>query len=146
MSRDKILSSIKKNIKQRVKRDDINIDHTTYEDPLKEFIKNLKLNGGDIGDVDEGIVLKASFGVAENGAIYIDHKQGEDRKIYTFYDTITVRLNKNDIVNNMNEAYKKVKIDEFGIFISGPSKTADIEQSLVIGAHGAKILKVIFEG
>ena len=43
----------------------------------------------------------------------------------------------------MYEAYQKIKFDEFGIFLSGPSKTADIEQSLVIGAHGVKELYVV---
>jgi L-lactate dehydrogenase complex protein LldG len=48
----------------------------------------------------------------------------------------------------MHEAYERLKFDRpgFGCFISGPSKTADIEQSLVIGAHGARSLTVFFVG
>lgn len=45
----------------------------------------------------------------------------------------------------MHEAYKRIDTGEYGygVFISGPSKTADIEQALVMGAHGARSVTVI---
>jgi L-lactate dehydrogenase complex protein LldG len=51
-----------------------------------------------------------------------------------------------EIVSNMQEAYARAKQGSFGVFISGPSKTADIEQSLVIGAHGARSCTVFVIG
>ena len=50
------------------------------------------------------------------------------------------------IVNNMHEAYARIEMDpkyNFGTFISGPSKTADIEQALVMGAQAARGVTVI---
>ncbi len=48
----------------------------------------------------------------------------------------------------MHEAYARLAPREigYGLFISGPSKTADTEQALVIGAQGARRCTVFLVG
>ena len=48
-------------------------------------------------------------------------------------------------MNNMHEAYDRICMPETGLgtFISGPSKTADIEQALVMGAQAARGVTVV---
>jgi len=145
MSKNKILSNIKKNINNKVELKEFNVKTTKFKDKKAEFIKNLQNAGGEIIYSIEGfdVVLEGVFGVAENGAILL--KEELDRKKYTYYESIAIILNPNSIVDTMHQAYKRLKINNFALFMSGPSKTADIEQSLVIGAHGAKRLGVYFE-
>jgi len=92
----------------------------------------------DLQDIDIAIV-DGRFGVAENGSIWCDDRDIPFRAIYFIVKTLILIIQKENIVNNMQEAYEKVDISSsnFGVFISGASKTADIEQSLVFGAHGA---------
>lgn len=95
-------------------------------------------------------VLPGYFGVAENGAIWIGDDQIKHRVIYFLTQHLSIVIPANSIVNNLHEAYERIGSDSrfafdqpgFNTFISGPSKTADIEQSLVIGAHGARSLTV----
>jgi L-lactate dehydrogenase complex protein LldG len=93
-------------------------------------------------------ILKGDFGVAENAAIWISERSLPYRVLPFITQHLVLLLDKTALIWNMHQAYQMfdvLKIDDgFGVFISGPSKTADIEQSLVIGAHGAKSLTVIF--
>ena len=89
-------------------------------------------------------LIKAHFGVAENAALWVtDDILGQ--RVSTFIPQyLAIIVNKKDIVATMHQAYDRIGNQEygFGTFIAGPSKTADIEQSLVLGAHGARGLTV----
>ena len=86
----------------------------------------------------EVTILEAQFGIAENGAVWISDKNIFLRVIPFITLHLVLIVNEEQIIENMHEAYERLSsFDEgYGVFISGPSKTADIEQSLVIGAQG----------
>ena len=85
-------------------------------------------------------VLTGEFVVAENGAVWVTDETLKHRVLHFITQHLALVVSSKNIVNNMHEAYKRLSFDgrRFGTFISGPSKTADIEQSLVIGAHGPR--------
>ena len=84
------------------------------------------------------VVIRGQIGVAENGAVWIDEHDMQIRKLPFLTSHLVLVLEKVRTTPDMHEAYKRVDLEQsgFGVFIAGPSKTADIEQSLVIGAHG----------
>lgn len=98
---------------------------------------------GDLDGTDLAI-LHGRVGVCENGAVWIQ-QDVEQRAIYFISEALVILLDRNNLVNNMHEAYKRIDTGEYGygVFISGPSKTADIEQALVMGAHGARDVTVL---
>lgn len=89
-------------------------------------------------------ILKGHFGVAENGAVWITDNLMGDRSIPFISHHLALVIDKNDIVPTLVEGYERLEAHSYnyGTFIAGPSKTADIEQSLVLGAHGPKSMTV----
>ena len=98
------------------------------------------LNGTDVG------VIRGKFGVAENACIWIPQAMKE-KAICFISENLVILLPKSQIVNNMHEAYKRIEFDKeydgYGTFISGPSKTADIAQVLVMGAQAARSATIL---
>ncbi len=88
--------------------------------------------------------IEATLGVAENGAVWLYESQMKNRLLPFICQHLVICLDANKIVPTMHEAYQQVDVakEGYGVFLAGPSKTADIEQSLVIGAHGARSLVV----
>ncbi|MFI5110771.1 MAG: lactate utilization protein C [Terriglobales bacterium] len=113
-----------------------NVDLGTLKDPHE-------LEGLDIA------IIAGEFGVAENGAVWVPGSTlGPHRAIFVVTQHLVLVLPAGQIVHNMQQAYDRIRLERpgFGIFISGPSKTADIEQALVIGAHGARSCSLFLVG
>ena len=95
-----------------------------------DVAKPQDLDGADVS------VVAGSVGCAENACIWIPQNM-KQRAVCFICEYLVIILDRNNIVSNMHEAYSRIEMPElgFGAFISGPSKTADIEQALVYGAQ-----------
>jgi L-lactate dehydrogenase complex protein LldG len=106
-------------------------------------ISSLKSDPHDFSNVTVAI-MQGEFGVAENGAIWLTDANMGDQALPYICEHLILIINKKSIVPTLHEAYDKIGLSTYnlGTFLAGPSKTADIEQSLVLGAHGSKSLIV----
>ncbi|WP_205499808.1 LutC/YkgG family protein [Rufibacter psychrotolerans] len=104
-------------------------------------------NRHQLANVDLAIV-EAHFGVAENGACWVTEEVLGLRVVPFICQHLAILLPKDRLVPLMHDAYASIGSAEYGygVFIAGPSKTADIEQSLVLGAHGPRTLTVFLMG
>ena len=106
----------------------------------KEYLSDLPVQLADV----ELAILQSDLAVAENGAVWIAEDQMGQRVLPFITQHLAVIVKAKNIVATMHDAYSVIGITKqgFGAFVAGPSKTADIEQSLVIGAHGPRSMSV----
>jgi L-lactate dehydrogenase complex protein LldG len=99
----------------------------------------------ELADVDVGVV-RAQFGIAETGAIWLTQEDLVVDALAVLSQHLVVLLDPEQIVPDMHEAYRRVRLNEtaFGCFMMGPSATADIEATPVHGAQGARSLNIFF--
>ncbi len=103
--------------------------------------ESLQLDPHEFKNV-EIAMMQGQFGVAENGAIWLTEQQMGDQVLPYICEHLVLVLCSTEIVPTLYEAYDRIGSSQYGLgtFLAGPSKTADIEQSLVLGAHGPKSL------
>ena len=140
----------------------IDINPLTFDDVKRKFIETSKAVGGqvieaaanddlndsvaeaaDLDGTDVGIV-QGALGVAENGCIWVPQTMKE-KAVCFIAENLVILLSSKALVSNMHEAYRRIEMTDygFGTFISGPSKTADIEQALVMGAQASRSATIV---
>jgi L-lactate dehydrogenase complex protein LldG len=112
-----------------------NVDVAAVTDPHA-------LDGIDVG------VLRGAFAVAENGAVWVEAARLPHAALFVIPEHLVLVVDVAALVDDMHAAYARVAAAgaAYGVFIAGPSKTADIEQALVIGAHGPRSCTVLLVG
>jgi L-lactate dehydrogenase complex protein LldG len=92
----------------------------------------------------EAAVLEGDWGVVENAAIWLPEEKIIHRALPFIAQHLIVLVKVENLLGNMHEVYQKINVADpgYGVFVAGPSKTADIEQSLIIGAHGPRSMVV----
>lgn len=88
--------------------------------------------------VDIGIST-AEFGVGETGSICVDNYSYEARVATMLPPINIVFMNKNNVVDTMTDAFEileQVFDKGYTGFVTGPSRTSDIERVLTLGVHG----------
>lgn len=101
----------------------------------------------ELADLDLA-VLPGALAVAENAAVWIDGDALAHRAVFVIASHLVLVVQARDIVSDLHQAYARLagRPRGYGVFVSGPSKTADIEQVLVIGAQGARTCTVVVVG
>ncbi len=98
-------------------------------------------------DRDQVVVVAGRLAVAENGAVLVDAADLEERADVVRAEHLVVVVPADAIVATMHEAVQQLPLDTgCWWFLSGPSKTADIERALVIGAQGSRRHTVVLDG
>jgi L-lactate dehydrogenase complex protein LldG len=98
----------------------------------------------DLHDVDVGIV-RAVYGVVETGSVWLTRAEFKVDALGFLAQHLVVLLDPAGLVATMHDAYRR-RADfaaPYGVFMTGPTATADIEGVLVHGAQGIRSLTVI---
>ena len=169
-SKEDILKKYRSNIREQFDMPDLSdIQAVTYPNPLLQFINMTKSVGGNAIEVEEWCDINKlirelfpdaveiasnlpGITIATRNPDIVDDASdlnGTDvgiiRGVCFISENLVILLPKSQIVNNMHEAYRRIKFNDYGYgtFISGPSKTADIAQVLVMGAQAARSATVL---
>ena len=107
----------------------------------------LEVAHGRAEPADEVSLSKAFAGVAESGTLVLVSGKDNPTTLNFLPETQIVVVRAGDVVGGYEAAWDRIRaagaLPRTVNWVSGPSRTADIEQTIVMGAHGPRRLHVI---
>lgn len=90
-------------------------------------------------------LVKASYAVADIGSLVFPYDENGTSLPHFLSDCVIALVERNQLLPNQFDLLKKVDVEKSKnmVFVAGPSRTADIEKVLVLGAHGPRRFIVI---
>lgn len=120
---------------------------------IVSLVPEVLLSSVDLAAVDDPhqladldvVILPGALAVAENAAVWLDSQAYPHRALFVIAEHLVLVVHAATVVSHMHEAYARLagRAPGHGVFVSGPSKTADIEQVLVIGAQGPRTCTLV---
>lgn len=94
-------------------------------------------------------ITRCDYLIARFGSVMVSSGLSSGRRLFVYPEIHVVIARSSQVVNELKDALNGIKKKYAGNFpsqitvITGPSRTADIEKTLVMGAHGPKELYVL---
>lgn len=121
------------------------------ESGLSQFLTSNKIqlsSSNEASETTEIGISSCEFLVAHTGSVMVSSAIEGARQSFVYPPVHLVIARKNQIVDYLRSAYSEIQL-KYGdklpsqiTLITGPSRTADIEKTLVLGAHGPRELNV----
>jgi L-lactate dehydrogenase complex protein LldG len=119
-------------------------------DVVEMFARNAELAGftvhrGVSPDLPDAGVSEASWGIAETGSVVLEASVDEPRSRSLLPWVHVSVLREDRVVADLDELLARVRgeLPSALAIVTGPSRTADIEQTLMVGVHGPGEVHVV---
>lgn len=122
------------------------------EPEIQKLLEKYNIQFSACDNFNENIeagITSCEFLIAHTGSVLVSSAQAGGRQMFVYPPVHIVIARKNQLVDYLEKAYsgivEKYKSEQLPsqiALITGPSRTADIEKTLILGAHGPKELHV----
>ncbi len=122
---------------------------------MEENLRKLLDTGGfsfnmkkSLSEGTEVVISGCEYLVASLGSVLVSSAQAGSRRVFVYPPVHLVVAHQSQVVDTLEKAYSltiekyRQQLPSLITVITGPSRTADIEKTLILGAHGPKYLHV----
>lgn len=119
---------------------------------IDRFVENARAAGfvvhrGESPEIPDAGVSRASYGLADTGSVVLMASPEEPRGRSLLPEVHISLLRETDILAGTDELWEQLggQLPSALAIVTGPSRSADIEQRLTVGVHGPGEVHIVLE-